>query len=793
MKRKSFRILFALVLALSFSLVTAVPMATPAKAAPDTLNVYPLQLIETGANAVAEWSTTQKYTGSYSAHLDTTAASSPAEATIVIQMPAGTTLGDIDTISWWRYIAVGYAPHLDIKLDVNGDGSFAGADDEALVIQYAYNTVAAHYDSGLPYYGAVPGDWYQTFDDDGVGPAQIDDTTSAWAGTGSAGPPDGSNPNFINHTLAEWKAGVTYTADTFVEKTINVNTLIYALEIEVDYWAAPIDAYVDDIAINGVVYYGLIQDAIDTATATGDTISVAAGTYTEDLAIPTGKDNLELKPATGAAVTIKGVASEPDASFPLAVPNIDILSSGVKIHGFTIEGPDDVSEEYASGMLIGASSVEIYDNAFKVTAGRATYTGSAISTGIITYRKTAVPTVDISGLNIHDNTFTNHGTGAAGYDGIFINLDTGTGTITIADNQFTGNFLRAMSVERSNVVISGNSIVTDLAPYASSAGSLQGIYVGCYPVGGNPGPVSANVSITGNTVKGATTSEGFAQGIRVGHTTQVGLTNITVSRNIVQDSDEGITVRADATGVTVNYNDIRGNTVGVQNDDTGVELDAEYNWYGGVAGPVNSTNPYVTEAAGNDTVSDDVDFLPWMIHTELVSGWNIYSTPIAPGAASNTIAKALDLWTTDTGSYTIGWYFNGATQAWVQVLGTTPLQPMQAVYLNMSANATIDVVVSAEYTSPPQAVMSAGWNLIGPSALEPMHVDVALLSAKFGAGAPDLWGYSQVHSPALHQTLWTFQRVDIYVDEDFVPTEGYWVHMVNAGLLAGFTSTPIEP
>jgi len=353
--------------------------------------------------------------------------------------------------------------------------------------------------------------------------------------------------------------------------------------------------------------YATIQEAINAASA-NDTIMVAAGNYTEDLTIDV---SVTLQGESSDNTTIKGVATEPDASFPLAVPNIDILSSGVSIHGFTIEGPDAVADEYASGMLIGASNVEIYGNDFKVTAGRDTWAGP-VSTGIVTYRKvaTGMETVDISGLNIHDNTFTNHGTGAAGFDAIFVNLDTGTGTATIADNDFTGNVARAISAERSNMVISGNNIITDLAIYSANVGGYQGMFIGCFPVGADPGPVQTDISITGNTVKGATASDGFAQGIRVGHTTQAGLEDITVSQNTVQYNNEGITVRADASGVTVSYNDIIDNDVGVQNDDTGVELDAEDNWWGTVNGPAHAGNTFNVGSQG-DASSDNVDYVPW--------------------------------------------------------------------------------------------------------------------------------------------------------------------------------------
>jgi len=762
MKRKIFRTLFALVLALSLSLVMAVPVA----ADPGTLNVRPFVVQATGGGTAA-WSTSANRTGSWGVNIGTDTDGTDVGRVILAW---NQNLSTITNMAYWYKLQAGNgaanwdsAPYVVLALDTTNDTS-------------ADTWVVHHMFAMSP---GLDMTWLKWELSDGLIASQYMVTgngTSMWHVAGAT-------------TIANinWSGIVTqFGSDTVLE-----------IKIAVGDWASDIETrhYVDDIAINGVTYYGKIQDAIDTATAL-DTISVAAGTYTEDLTIPATKSNLELTPTTGAAVTIKGVATEPDASFPLAVPNIDILSSGVKIHGFTIEGPTAVASEYASGMLIGASNVEIYDNDFKVTAGRTTWTG-AVSTGIVTYRRTAtgMETVDISGLNIHDNTFTNLGTGAAGFDAIFVNLDAGTGTITIADNQFTGNVARAISVERSNVIISGNSIVTDLAPYAASAGGYQGMYIGCFPVGTDPGPVSANISITGNTVKGATTSEGFGQGIRVGHTTQVGLTNITVSRNIVQDSDEGITVRADATGVMVNYNEITGNTVGVQNDDTGVELDAEYNWYGGVAGPQHSKNPYDTEATSqsNDSVSDDVDFTPWMIHDTLVTGWNIWSTPVAAATGAsgepdtNTITEALDFWTSDSSKVTLAYYFNASSQAWAVA---TSLTPMQAVYLKLSSAATIDVCVSDSNSTPASRTMYAGWNLVGPAAFGSMQVDTALVAAYSGSGQTSLIGYQYAISPSVNQASWSYARDASGSGKNLLPTDGYWVYMVNQGLLNGFTYTP---
>jgi hypothetical protein len=160
--------------------------------------------------------------------------------------------------------------------------------------------------------------------------------------------------------------------------------------------------------------YSTIQEAINAASL-GSTIIVDEGSYVEDLGVPAAKTNLEIEPYPGASVTIKGVQNVPIASWPLAKPNIEINASGVNIHGFIIEGPDYASGYYSSGIVIGESNVEIYNNTFRVTPAE---TLDEISQAIQTYHKNAMPGVDISGLNIHNNIFTDIGAGIAGYEGI---------------------------------------------------------------------------------------------------------------------------------------------------------------------------------------------------------------------------------------------------------------------------------------------------------------------------------------------------------------------------------------
>ena len=240
MKRKIFSVLFALVLVLSFSLVTAVPAGAQDEQ-PDAI-VFPFELDgKTEGNYVAEYSTTQVHGGSSSIHLQTTGTVGTGdEARIRIDFsafPEGEmpTLGDIETISWWEYLVEGYPPHIDIYVDIDDDGTA----DDALVIEYAYNSMD-HVTAGWPTYGAVPGDWFQTFGDDGEGPTVIDDGDYAWLTSRAAGPVGGDfgDDDHWGTTLGDWKAGKTTPAGD-----ISADTVVTAFEIEVDNWIVQSEAY----------------------------------------------------------------------------------------------------------------------------------------------------------------------------------------------------------------------------------------------------------------------------------------------------------------------------------------------------------------------------------------------------------------------------------------------------------------------------------------------------------------------------------------------------------------------
>ncbi len=359
--------------------------------------------------------------------------------------------------------------------------------------------------------------------------------------------------------------------------------------------SSPISFVFDDdnilrVGVTGTDFSS-IQAAIDKAT-TGDKIEISAGTYIEDLVI--NKDNLELYPSAGATVTVKGIDTEPDSNWPLANPNIDLQANRVKIHGLTIESPTAADGYYSSGLVLNGTDTEIYDNNFISKAN-----GNGYCVVIQTYRDDVLGfNSDISGLDIHDNTFS--GTPGGGYVGIFINHTLeGTDTIYVQDNNFSGNVVQGIVTERSNTEITDNILNT------SQETSSYGIIVQDWNA-----RVQDSVTLDSNTV------EEFAYGMLIGRTSpsvQV-LTNIAVTNNTVTNNDIGIKVRASADGVAINENTISGNdTYNLENTDSNT-LDATNNYWG-------TASPSAIEASLNENPGL-INYAPYYVNEEMITSSN---------------------------------------------------------------------------------------------------------------------------------------------------------------------------
>ena len=260
------------------------------------------------------------------------------EDRIVIDVPDDFTLGMLESISWDEYLVAGYPPHVDVILDLDDNGEYTIA-DEALVFEYAYNYEShALTEAPMPY-GALTGAWYATFSDDTYGPAVIDDEAMAWATKGAPGPLGGDfgDDNFFYLSLADWKAGVTYQASGQAEKTINSDSIILRLEIEVDNWVVDSDAYVDNILVNELSETELnleasVIPAIVSISVSPTTVNFGSIIFGED-------SDVEVVTVTNAGNVVATITADIDSQFyqdyleidevPYASPwNLGTISAG---------------------------------------------------------------------------------------------------------------------------------------------------------------------------------------------------------------------------------------------------------------------------------------------------------------------------------------------------------------------------------------------------------------------------------------------------------------------------------
>jgi len=162
------------------------------------------------------------------------------EARIVVPLPAGTTLNSITSISWFTYLVSGYVPHCDFVLDKDGDGMR----DDVLVAEGAYQ-------NGDSTAGWSTTTWIETFEGaDGAYPSwsgisgsqtasevkSVQDKTAVWLWTSGQASID---------TLSAYKAGNAVG-------TVDEDTVVLALEIEVDNWVLQSEALVRQVSVNGI-------------------------------------------------------------------------------------------------------------------------------------------------------------------------------------------------------------------------------------------------------------------------------------------------------------------------------------------------------------------------------------------------------------------------------------------------------------------------------------------------------------------------------------------------------------
>ena len=231
--------------------------------------------------------------------------------------------------------------------------------------------------------------------------------------------------------------------------------------------------------------YSTIQAAVDAAAA-GDTIQVCNGTYSEQVVIGPGKDNLTIQSQSALGATIKAPATLPQTQ-DSAIVQVN-RAAGVTINGFAISGPAPTGTgAIGFGVLIdGGGSLSLNGN--HITAIRddplsgaqngiavevgdgpnhpvAPTPGSVIATNnrIDDYQKGGFSIRRPGSMaTITGNTITGAGpTATIAQNGIFVRDDT---IVAISNNTISGNaysqgaLSTAIAVVGGQVVASGNTL-----------------------------------------------------------------------------------------------------------------------------------------------------------------------------------------------------------------------------------------------------------------------------------------------------------------------------------------------
>ena len=510
------------------------------------------------------------------------------------------------------------------------------------------------------------------------------------------------------------------------------------------------------------------------AALAGDTIIVSDGTYTEDLdpgvATHIEISDLTIRSVNGSASTTIQLVDGVGVDLGGGADNFTL--GGASGEGFTILSGGGTTFDIQlanapSGVEISYNSVNTTGNASQgISVGAAGATGLTVNNNafIAESGDGSIWGPKIVNVTVSGNTFTGPGSTTSGYAVEFAGV---TGTSTISGN-----------------IISG-----------------YGLGVAIFNGEGTSG-----LTISGNTISGC------ENGIRLGQyspSTNGDMTTVTVTQNTLSSNtialrvNDGVNVKA--SNFTINYNDFSGNTTyGLKNEHTSEDVTAEKNWWGNISGPEQvTTNP----GGLGDEVSDDVDYQPWLTRVfqtvlddniayfgeaiaNLDTGWNIFSTPIALDPACDTWGEYIALGDGLSIHGTSPTYaFNSATQSWVQVTSGYQLKTCEAIYVRM-AQADISPILYSPNLSVPSMQLDSGWNLVGLANLQDLAVDSALVSVY--KVISDLTGYSLAVSPAIgNQNAWIFVR-DVSSQDSMQVTKGYWVFMINPGILAGFTFTPMS-
>ncbi len=347
------------------------------------------------------------------------------------------------------------------------------------------------------------------------------------------------------------------------------------------------DGFVSDVTCTASVRMcKTIQAAVD-AASDYDIVTVAPGTYTEQVRI---SKPLTLRGSGASLTTIAAPAVLQVYDDRQAIVTIKGAGVAVDVSGFTVSGPNATATTFTGIWVRNGAYANIHDNTISniranpldgnggwgVWVGRQANTTSAMAT-------------------IKNNVITGYGKGGIVLD------NTGSYALIVA-NTITGvgpNAIVAangIQISRGATgVVQGN--VVSLNSYTAGGGWKAGGMI-TYQAGAgvlfreNESKNNDDGFIGADTAATTLLNNNFhnnGSGIVL---ESAGSSNTVIMSNKIESNAEGIRLADDmGTGNSAHYNSIVGNTAwGVQNDHVSNSFDASSNWWGSPAGPGGANN-----------------------------------------------------------------------------------------------------------------------------------------------------------------------------------------------------------